>query len=103
MTNDINRLNGAGSFQRSVSTEQSKSDKSPESKTDAGIAGTDSVKISQQARQLNDVQQAIAHTPDIDAKKIEEIRQSLENGQYEINSGNIAEKMLEMNSLFGEE
>lgn len=102
MTNDINRLNGAKSFQQSVNTEHSKSDKAVESAGNSSSSGADSVKISQQARQINDLQQAIAQAPDIDTKKVEEIRQSLENGQYEMNSSKIAQKILEMDVLVGE-
>ena len=98
MTNDINGLNGANSYRASLRNDKSNTDNSTENQASASNPGEGSVKISQQARQLNDIQQALLDTPEVDQAKVDAIRQSIENGEYEINSSKIAEKMIELDS-----
>ncbi len=96
MTNDINGLNGANSYQTSLRNDKSNTDNSTDNPTSSSGSAEGSVKISQQARQLNDIQQTLLDTPEVDQNKVEAIRQSIENGQYEIDSQAIADKIIEL-------
>jgi negative regulator of flagellin synthesis FlgM len=73
--------------------------------TAAGAAGTspkvdDQLKLTDSARAL----QEAAHTGDtamVDSKRVEQVRQALANGSYQINPGNIADRMLAMEQQLG--
>ena len=96
MTNDINGLNGAKSYQTSLRNDKSNTDNSTDNPASSSGSAEGSVKISQQARQLNDIQQTLLDTPEVDQNKVEAIRQSIESGQYEIDSHAIADKIIEL-------
>ena len=63
----------------------------------------DKVVLSPKARELQDAQTQLGHLPDIDARRVGQIKLQIENGTYKIDGGKIAERMLEemrLNSHF---
>lgn len=61
-------------------------------------AATDSVQITTAARQLSSLAQVISETPDINSAKVEALQQSIGQGQYQIDSGRIADRLLQLES-----
>lgn len=60
------------------------------------------VSISDNARSLTEAQSALAQQPEIDDSKVESIRQALQDGSFQIDAEEVAQKMLDMdNSIFG--
>jgi len=57
---------------------------------------TETVQITDAARQLNALSQAIDNTPDVDTQRVASLQQSIEQGQYQINSGRIADRLLQL-------
>jgi negative regulator of flagellin synthesis FlgM len=59
-------------------------------------SGADSVHITDSARQLAGLQQAIHELPEIDTQRVETLQQSIDRGQYHVDAGRIADKLLQL-------
>jgi negative regulator of flagellin synthesis FlgM len=62
-------------------------------KTGAGAAG-DSVSLTQTGMQLAQMEKQLAHQPAVDSQRVEQIRQKLQSGDYNIDPTRIANKLL---------
>jgi len=65
------------------------------------VAKTDKVEISEAAKEIQEVRKQLDNTPDVRTEKVEQLKNQIENGTYEIKSEEIAEKMLK-ESLFND-
>ena len=59
-------------------------------------AETDSVHITQSARSLAGLSQAVQDTPDVDSARVAAVQQQIEAGQYTINPDRIASRLLQL-------
>jgi negative regulator of flagellin synthesis FlgM len=57
-------------------------------------AASDPVRITDEAKQLAALEQAIKSMPAIDEQRVAEVRRQLDEGRYEVNPGRIADKLL---------
>lgn len=107
MSIDINGLssNNAGSTrQKSDSsrvgeadkTKQSESNGAPNTPTSAG----DKVSLSSEARVLQQAEEQLGNSSEVDMEKVERIKAAIADGSYQPNPEQIAEKMLDMDDLF---
>lgn len=64
-----------------------------ESKTQA-VQAADSVRLTGEATQLQAVQRELSAAPAIDQARVQAVRESLQNGSYQINPDAIATRML---------
>jgi len=98
-------LNGIGPGQ--VNTQRTTADKSSgaqntqpasneQAKTQAQGARGENVSLSNQAKNLKQLEQKLGDYPEMDDDRIEQIRSALENGTYKIDAEKLAQKMLEM-------
>jgi len=104
-------LNGIGPGQ--VNTQRTTADKpagsqstqpagAEQSKSQAQSARGENVSLSNQAKNLKQLEQKLGDYPEMDDDRIAEIRSALENGTYKIDAEKLAQKMLEMDeSIFG--
>lgn len=58
------------------------------------VAGTSPVRITEQARQLASLEQAVQSRPVINEARVAEIRLAIEEGRYQINPERIADQLL---------
>jgi flagellar biosynthesis anti-sigma factor FlgM len=56
----------------------------------------DSVNITDTARRLLALSQAVHDTPDVDSLRVAALQQSIGSGHYSINPGRIADRLLQM-------
>ena len=63
-------------------------------KAEKNVAKTDTVNISDAAKEIQEVRKELDNIPDVRADKVEQLKNQIENGTYEIKSEEIAEKML---------
>lgn len=62
----------------------------------------ENVSLSNQAKNLKQLEQKLGDYPEMDDDRIEQIRSALESGTYKIDAEKLAQKMLEMDeSIFG--
>lgn len=72
-------------------------------KAEKNVAQTDTVNISDAAKEIQEVRKELDNIPEVRAEKVEQLKNQIENGTYEIKSEEIAEKMLKdslLNDLF---
>jgi negative regulator of flagellin synthesis FlgM len=55
----------------------------------------DHVTLTSTAQSLQKLSEAIAHTPVVNASKVDSIKQAVNGGTYQIDSGRIADKLLQ--------
>lgn len=54
----------------------------------------DKVSLSEASKDMQTAEQAVASSPDMRAEKVNEIKQAVADGLYEIDAGKVAEKMI---------
>ena len=59
-------------------------------------APVDSVHITDSARQMLGLQQAINEVPDINAGRVEELRSAIDQQRYTVNPGKIADRLMQL-------
>ncbi len=94
-----NNITNIDAYVNQVNDKQ-KTDTSPE-KAEKNVAKTDTVELSQTAKELQEAKKQLDTIPDVRMDKVEELKAQIENGTYERNSEEIAEKILK-ESLFND-
>ena len=65
-------------------------------------SGSTSVSLGSTATQLHSMESSMASTPVVDTNKVNEIKQAISQGRFHVNSGVVADKLLEtVKSLIG--
>ncbi|WP_299183699.1 flagellar biosynthesis anti-sigma factor FlgM [uncultured Neptuniibacter sp.] len=102
MINDIpgNLASNQTANARARTGEQNSAAKSGSSATSAQPPSSkgDTVKLSTAAQTLQNVETKLANTPDVDSERVEQLRQEIESGNYQINAERVASKMLNFES-----
>jgi len=77
---------------------------SGEGKTGAidALAATDSLRLTGEASGLQTLQRELSAAPAVDSKRVDAVRQALQDGSYKINPDAIASRMLELDQQLGE-
>src|SRR5690554_6679990 len=82
---------GAASGKRDVAAEHPSNDAPTASKPAAADSG---VKLSNQAQQLQAIEERLRELPEVDNTHIEQIKQTIANNSYQIDSTRIANKLI---------
>ena len=72
-----------------------------ESGQEPRVCGADTVALSDRVREIRSARQGIGAVPEIRQERVAELREQIREGRYEIDSGRIAEKMIEEALMFG--
>jgi negative regulator of flagellin synthesis FlgM len=59
-------------------------------------AAAHEVKLTDSAMQLAALEKALAQVPDVDLKRVEEVRSALQSGDYKIDTQQIASKLMQL-------
>ncbi len=62
----------------------------------------DTVQLTDSARLLERLEKTLASLPDVDAARVSEIKAAIQNGDYEIDAGAIADAMMRFDRSLGE-
>ena len=82
---------GATTGKREVAAERSASDAPTADKPAATDSG---VKLSDQAQQLQAIEERLRELPEVDSARVEQIKQAIADGSYQIDSTRIADKLI---------
>ncbi|OOG27136.1 flagellar biosynthesis anti-sigma factor FlgM [Thioalkalivibrio denitrificans] len=69
-----------------------------DSRSGQGVA-TDQVTLTDTARRLSDVVQTVAAQPVVNKERVEQIRQAIQEGRYEVSAERVAEKLMKTEEL----
>jgi negative regulator of flagellin synthesis FlgM len=95
-TTDISGIRSGGRIE--TERKDKSSDTSSESVSSSSRAISDSVEFSSAAQQLSSLQDELASIDAVDMGKVDEIRQAISNGNYNIDTQKIAESLLTLES-----
>jgi negative regulator of flagellin synthesis FlgM len=91
MTININKLNTGNQVQQTQQKQvQQQSTQTAATGTQVKNSGQDSVSITPQAKQLNELQKKAADAPVVNQKKIDELKKAISSGEYKINPEKLA-------------
>jgi negative regulator of flagellin synthesis FlgM len=72
--------------------------------TESGPSSTaDTISLSDNAVQLGKLDNSSVAAPVVDTKRVEQIRQAIENGSYEVNAEKVADKLMQFESILKSE
>jgi negative regulator of flagellin synthesis FlgM len=83
-----------GSKGKAPVADQSGSDAAAGAVPTAATQGTDHVTLTDSARSLQKIEEAIAKAPVVDSAKVAAIKQAVGSGTYQIDTGRVADKLL---------
>lgn len=76
-------------------------DKNSTAKTsNTNVSATDKFSLTDDANQLQALQQMIADMPEVDKQRIADLRASIENGEYQVDSQKLAQNMIDFEGQF---
>ena len=99
------KINGLGRPPVDISQSQSRSvGKAKDAGQDPAVGGPgaagDAVSITGTAANLQRIETSLKALPEIDGKRVEEIRQQVEAGTYKVNAENLADKLIRWETNF---
>ena len=75
--------------------DQSGSDAAATTASTAALQGSDHVTLTDSARSLQKIEEAIAKAPVVDTAKVAAIKQAVSSGTYQVDTGRVADKLLQ--------
>ena len=98
MTDKISNLNGPLNGANVQSTNKGSKGSDASNSSPSAVSGAEQVDISS-AQTLEKIRESLASQPVVDRQKVEAVKQALQDGTYNINSENIAAKLIEFERL----
>lgn len=103
MTIDINNINPQRPENSRSQTARNEAAPKREAPADTQQQGSEnapnvSVSLSEAGKTLAQVEASLKSSPEIDQAKVDEMRAKIESGDYQIDSQNLAQKMLDIDS-----
>ncbi len=98
MTDKISNINGPINGNNLQNTSKGAGSTNVSGSESANTTSTGNVDISS-AQTLDKIRESLASEPVIDRQKVESVKQALQDGTYNINSENIATKLIEIEQL----
>lgn len=95
-----NKIDGVGQRPVQVTGRDAKPQR-PETDKPQQENTVDTVQLTDSAKQLRQLEEILANQPVTDAKRVEEIKEAIASGEYEINPERIAEKLLQLDKELG--
>ena len=98
--NSISKLGTKVDETRTSRTQDSKT--SPSGPAAGKASGGDTVQLTSGAQLLSRLEKTLASSPGVDAAKVAEVKAAIAEGNYEIDSGAIADAMIRFERSLGE-
>ena len=95
----IDRTNNVANALSELYRQQKLSKTQPDGKSNAvadakGGTGQDEVVLSSRSEEVNQIKQQLNQLPEVDEQKVARLREQINNGSYNINSQQVADKIL---------
>ncbi|MBT8148619.1 MAG: flagellar biosynthesis anti-sigma factor FlgM [Gammaproteobacteria bacterium] len=106
MVIDTNSINPAQPGKRNGGTDSAALDKkaasaNPKASTNkSSNSSSDTVELSSQARTLGKIERALASLPEVDEARVEQVRQQIADGSYQVDANSIAANILRDDQSF---
>ena len=105
MANDITGIHSARAGQAGDRTTRRLDSQGGRSQPGSGVgsSGDDKVSLTATAARLKDLEQRLAtDSPPFDAERVNQMKQAIASGEYRVDAGRVADKMLNFEKSFDE-
>ena len=103
MTNSINNINRPPTDALNPSNNKAKAQtSSSDSSAETRPASEDTVSLSAESGQVRSLQQQLDAVPEVDAEKVEAIKQEIARGNYPLDAERIAENLINLEKALSE-
>ncbi len=103
MTSPISNINRPTTESVTSNAGKAKAKSANESASSASRpAADDTVSLSEESVQVRELQQQLGSIPEVDAEKVEAIKQEIAKGNYPLDPERIAENLLNLEKVLGE-
>jgi negative regulator of flagellin synthesis FlgM len=100
MAIEINNITPTKAQRSNDDTRLNQSSDQPAAQQETGkSSATDTVSLSDNAVQLGKVELSVASAPVIDAQRVEQLKQAIANGSYEVDAKEVADKLMQFESM----
>ncbi len=100
MAIEINNITSTKAQRSTDDTKLNQSSDQPAAQQETGkSSATDTVSLSDNAVQLGKVEHSVATTPVIDTQRVEQLKQAIANGSYEVDAKQVADKLMQFESI----
>ncbi len=100
MAIEINNITPTKAQRSTDDTKLNQSSDQPAARQETGkSSATDTVSLSDNAVQLGKAEHSVATTPVIDTQRVEQLKQAIANGSYEVDAGKVADKLMQFESI----
>ena len=98
---NVNTNQVSGSSVKSTSQPAKEGDKvsSANKANSAPVSSGDQVELTSTAQKLDEVVASLSSEPVVDRQKVDAVKQALAEGQYQVDSATIAQKLIEIDEL----
>jgi negative regulator of flagellin synthesis FlgM len=104
MTIDINGLSTPKVQAPTDDSQLKQSAEKQQANTETGQSSTaDTISLSDNALQLGKIDNTSVAAPVVDTKRVEQIKLAIENGNYEVNTAKVADKLMQFESILKSE
>jgi negative regulator of flagellin synthesis FlgM len=66
---------------------------------DIAPGSADKVSLTEMASKLQSLERSLTDVPQVDKKRVESIKEAIDNGSYQVNAGRVAEKLIQFESM----
>ncbi len=100
MAIEINNITPTKAQRSTDDTKLNQSSDQPSAQQESGkSSATDTVSLSDNAVQLGKVELSVATAPVIDTQRVEQLKQAIANGSYEVDAEKVADKLMQFESI----
>lgn len=100
MSIDINSVTNSKVPSTSDDPQLKQTAEQPNTQQDSGKSSTtDTVSLSDSAVQLGKLGNSVAPAPVVDTQRVEQVKQAIDNGSYEVDPARVAEKMMRFENV----
>lgn len=94
----VNKIDGVSGQRPAVPNagQNARADRANAERGSAPAQGSDQLSLTTSAQLLKELNEAVAATPEVDASRVEAIKQAIADGSYQVDAGRIADQLLKL-------
>lgn len=96
---NTNQVSGSNIKSTSLPTKDGDKASSTNKADSAAVTSSDQVELTSTAQKLDEVVASLASEPVVNRQKVDAVKQALAEGQYQVDSATIAQKLIEIDEL----
>jgi negative regulator of flagellin synthesis FlgM len=94
----VNKIDGVSGQRPTVPNpgQNARADRANAERGSGPAQGSDQLSLTSSAQLLKELNDVVASTPEVDASRVEAIKQAIADGSYQVDAGRIADQLLKL-------